>query len=143
MVTEVLFEYRRGGCDCRAPGNSLSLSVKFDDFFFTSTWLLITGFFLLWNIISGLQYVGINTLLNVAKCQQHKYHMRENFHWIKVLPSPAMFVLEKKFTEKKFTNVVKVTTSSMQYLTQDKCDKFSPMRAGGEISKNFLLANIR
>ena len=68
IVTEVLFEYRRGGCDRRAPGNSLSLSVKFDDFF-TSTWLLITGFFLLWNIINGLQYVGINILLSVAECQ--------------------------------------------------------------------------
>ena len=36
MVTEVLFEYR-GGCDRSVPGNSLSLSVKFDDFFFMST----------------------------------------------------------------------------------------------------------
>ena len=53
MVTEVLFEYR-GGCDRSVPGNSLSLSVKFEDFF-TSPWLLSTGFFLLWNIINGLQ----------------------------------------------------------------------------------------
>ena len=64
MVTEVLFEYRRGGCDRSVSGNSLSLSVNFDDLFFISTWLLMTGFFLLWNIINGLQYLDTDTHQN-------------------------------------------------------------------------------
>ena len=30
------------------------------------------------------------------------YHMRENFRWIKISPSPATFVLQKNFVEKMF-----------------------------------------
>ena len=45
----------------------------------------------------------------------NNYHIiREIFRWIKILPSPATFGLQKKFTEKIFGNVVKVAISSMQ-----------------------------
>lgn len=43
-----------------------------------------------------------------------------NFHWIKILPSSATLVLRKKFVEKVFANVIKITIFSMQSLSQDK-----------------------
>ena len=55
----------------------------------------------------------------------------ENFHWMKILPSPAAtFVLQKKFVEKIFANAVKVAISSMQSL-------FSTYRAKSLRDKNF------
>ena len=49
---------------------------------------------------------------DVHSCCSSRYrihvHARENFHWIKILPSPATFVLRKKFAEKIFANAVKV-----------------------------------
>ena len=43
----------------------------------------------------------------------HYYHIAENFHWTKILPSPATFILQKYSVEYIFVNVVKVSISSM------------------------------
>ena len=58
----------------------------------------------------------------------------------KISPKPSYSCIAGKKKE-VFANAVKVAISSMQSL--HKCTtKFLPMRAGGEIGKNFLLAKI-
>ena len=66
------------------------------------------------------------------------YHIAEDFYGIKLSSSPAVFVFTR---DKLFTNAVKVTIST-KHRRKNSWIKFLPIRAGGEISENFLLAKI-
>ena len=95
-----------------------------------------------WPLTQSLWLYYIDDLYHM---QVFHYRIRENFRWIKTSPSPSTFVFKKIFEENIFANVVKVTISSMQSLTQDKkihVIKFLPMRAGGEIGENFYVFGI-
>ena len=66
------------------------------------------------------------------------YRIAENFRGINF---PATYLLRDKI----FTNAVKVTITIMQIFKigeKNSWIKFSPMRAGGKIGKNFLLVKI-
>ena len=62
-----------------------------------------------------------------------KFLLNKNF------AKPSYLCIAEKVHEKNFANVVKVATSSMQSLTQDKKNKFLPRREGGEIGEKFCV----
>ena len=61
--------------------------------------------------------------------------------WGHLPPPPATFVSQKYFTKLIFASTVKIAISFM-YRRKNLQIKYLPMRAGGEIGENFLLAKI-